>query len=273
MNLKIGAAIFSAGLLGASASATTNDSFTVTGYASFDVASGYILYGSRQNDEPCLWAYGELTVGYGEFGALGVSLWQNTDLTSRRSEVMGKMNEWDWTMFYRGGINLAKGWRFQLEAGHIWYRYHHVRLAYRAAYATMEEWAGRLSLANPYLTPYFECYYDHKVTHGKFMQGGLKRTFEFGDGFSFTPDLTLGGGDKNYNACLYPPYDGSVMGGPTFVQVASTLAYWFNEHFGVHAKIAYVTLVNDDIRSAVDKDGGTLANDFVWGSIGVDFAF
>ncbi len=273
MNLKIGAAVLSAGLFSASALAATNDSFKVTGYAAFDVSSGYILYGARMNDEPCLWSYGELTLGYGELGSLGISLWQNTDFTSRRSEALGRINEWDWTVFYRGGVDLSEDWRFQFELGHIWYKYHHIRPAYRATYATMEEWLGRFSLPNPYLTPYFEYYYDHQVTHGRFMQGGVKRTFEFADGFLFTPDLTFGGGDRNYNACLYPPYDCSVKSGPTFVQLASTIAYYFNAHFGIHARIAYVVLVNDDIRTAVDKDGGTLANDFVWGSVGMDFAF
>ena len=271
--MKIMVALLTISSLGECVLATTNDSFTVTGYGTIDVASGYILYGARSNDEPCLWSYDELSLGYGDWGALGVSLWQNTDLTSRRSDALGRMNEWDWAVFYRGGIDLAEGWRFQFEAGHIWYKYHHVHSAYRSAYATMEEWVGRFSLANQYLTPYFEYFYDHRVTHGSFMQGGLKRTLNLATDFSFTPDLTIGGGDGNYNACLYLPYDGSAKGGPTFVQLAGTLTYWFNAHFGLHAHLAYVVLVNDDIRSAIADDGGSLANDFVWGSVGMDFAF
>lgn len=263
MNLKIGTATLFAVWLSASASASTNDSIIVTGYASFDVASGYILYGSRSNDEPCLWSYGELTLGYGGVGSLGVALWQNTDLTSRRAEAMGRMNEWDWMVFYRGGIDLTEGWRLQFEVGHIWYQFHDVQPAYRAYYATMEEWGGRLVLMNPYLTPYVEYHYDHQVTRGGFVQGGLKQTFDFTDEFSFTPDLTLGGGNRNYNACLYPPYDDSIACGLTFAQFSGTFAYWFNAHFGVHARVAYVILLNDDIEQA----------DFVWGSAGVDFAF
>lgn len=237
--------------------------FLVAGSGSVDVSSGYVLYGSRSNDEPCLWTYGELTAGHETFGSLGVSLWQNTDLTSRRSKTMRRMNEWDWYAFYRGGIDLADAGRLQLEAGHIWYKFHGVRAAYRSAYATMEEWAGRLTLENPFVTPYLEYHYDHKVTKGTFILGGLRRTFDFAEGFYFTPDLTIGGGDRNYNECLYPPYDGSIASGLSFAQLTGTIGYWFNAHFGVHARVSYVTLLNDDIDQT----------DFVWGTVGVDVAF
>ena len=266
------AVLMTAGTLGAGAFAGTND-FYVTGYGSFDVSSGYVLYGARENDEPCYWTYAELGVGYANFGSVCASLWQNADMTTRRKETMRRMNEWDWAVFYRGGLDLADGWRLGVEAGHVWYKFHGIRPAYQDYYHTMEEWGGRIALENSFATPYFEYYYDHKVYEGAFMQGGLRRSFALPFGFLLTPDLTVGGGDSNYNACLYPPFDGSVAGGVTFVQLAGKLAYWFNDHFGVHAKVAFVSLANDDIRDAVDRAGGTYANDFVWGTIGVDVAF
>ena len=272
MNAGKGAAVWTAGLLSAGALAGTND-FYVTGYGSFDVSSGYVLYGARENDEPCYWTYGELNVGYGKWGSLGASLWQNTDMTTRRKDVMRRMNEWDWAAFGRSGIDLTDDWRLALEAGHVWYVYHGVRPEWRDAYKTMEEWYGRVALENPFATPYFEGYYDHQVYKGAFMLGGLRRAFDLPLGLTLTPDLTVGGGTRNYNACMYPPYDGSVAGGITYVQLAGTLAYWFNEHFGIHLKVAYVVLTDNDIRHAVDEEDGAYANDFVWGTVGVDVAF
>lgn len=266
------AALLAAAALGACASAGTND-FTVTGYGSFDVSSGYVLYGARENDEPCYWTYGELNVGYGKLGSLGVSVWQNTDMTMRRKETMRMMNEWDWGVFGRTGVDLADGWRLALEVGHEWYVYGGVKSAAVDYYHTMEEWYGRVALENPFVTPYFEYNYDHKVYEGAFMRGGLKREFQLPWGFALTPDLCVGGGDANYNACMYPPFDGSAAGGITYVQLAGTLQYWFNDRFGVHAKIAYVSLVSGDIRDAVDEYGAPYANDHVWGTIGVDVAF
>ena len=266
------AVLGAAAVIGASALAGTND-FYVTGYGSFDISSGYVLYGARENDEPCYWTYGELCVGYGKFGSLGASVWQNTDMTMRRNDVMRMMNEWDWAVFGRTGIDLADDWRLALEAGHQWYVYGGVKSDYVDVYHTMEEWFGRVALENPFVTPYFEYFYDHKVYEGAFMQGGLRHQFELPFGLLLTPDLTIGGGDANYNACMYPPFDGSVAGGITHVQLMGTLQYWFNDHFGVHARIAYVSLVNGDIRDAVDACGAPYANDHVWGTIGVDVAF
>ena len=272
MDAKVLAALGVAMSVGAGAFAGTND-FYVAGYGSFDVSSGYVLYGARSNDEPCYWTYAELIAGHRTWGAFGASLWQNTDMTTRRKETMRRMNEWDWTAFYRGGIDLSDTWRFAFEAGHVWYVYHGVRPAWRDAYKTMEEWLGRVALENPFVTPYFEYYYDHQVYEGAFMQGGLRHAFALPFDLTLTPDVTVGGGDRNYLACMYPPFDGSVSGGLSFVQVSAKLAYWFNDHFGVHAMAAFVTIANDDIRDGIDRNGAPYANDFVWGMVGVDVAF
>ena len=272
MNASRIAVALTAAAIGAGALAGTND-FYVTGYGSFDISSGYVLYGARENNEPCYWTYGELNAGYGRFGSLGASLWQNSDMTGRRKDVMRRAGEWDWAVFGRTGIDVADGWRLALEAGHQWYVYAGVKPDYVDSYHTMGEWYGRVALENPFVTPYFEYYYDHLVYEGAFMQGGLRHAFELPFGFLLTPDLTVGGGDRNYNSCMYPPFDGSVAGGITYVQVSALLQYWFNDHFGVHARIAYVSLANGDIRDAVDEYGSPYANDHVWGTIGVDVAF
>lgn len=266
------AVLGAAALFGATAPAGTND-FYVTGYGSFDISSGYVLYGARQNDEPCYWTYGEVNFGYGKLGSLGASVWQNTDMTLRRKDEMRMMNEWDWAVFGRAGIDLADNWRLALEVGHLWYAYGGVKPEYVDVYHTMEEWFGRVALENPFVTPYVDYFYDHKVYEGAFMQGGLRRRFELPFGLLLTPDLTIGGGDRNYNACMYPPFDGAVAGGITYAQLSGLLQYWFNDHFGVHARIAYVSLVSGDIRDAVDEYGAPYANDHVWGTIGVDVAF
>ena len=272
MNASRIAVFLTASALGAGALAGTND-FYVTGYGSFDISSGYVLYGARENDEPCYWTYGELSVGYGRFGSLGASLWQNSDMTGRRKDVMRRAGEWDWAVFGRTGIDFADEWRLALEVGHQWYVYGGVKPDYVDSYHTMGEWYGRIAVENPFVTPYFEYYYDHLVYKGAFMQGGLRHEFELPFGFLLTPALTIGGGDRNYNSCMYPPFDGSVAGGITYVQVSALLQYWFNEHFGVHARVAYVSLANGDIRDAVDEYGSPYANDQVWGTIGVDVAF
>lgn len=266
------AAVLAAACAGAGASAD-DDGFHVSGCGSFDVSSGYVLYGARYDDEPCGWTYGEVELGYGSWGSIGVGLWQNSDLTTRRKDEMRRMNEWDWSAFCRSGVDVADGWRCALEAGHFWYVYHGIKPVWRDAYKTSAGLYAITALENPFATPYFECYYDYRVCHGAFLQGGLRRAFDLPFGLTLTPDFTVGGGSRNYNACMYPPYDGSAGGGVSYVQLAGTLAYWFNAHFGIHLKVAYAVLTDDDVRRAVDDAGGALANDFVWGTAGVDVAF
>lgn len=46
----------------------------VSGFGSFDLSSAYVLYGGRQNKEPCYWTYGELNLNADAWGTLGVDL-------------------------------------------------------------------------------------------------------------------------------------------------------------------------------------------------------
>lgn len=261
-----------ASVLGAGAFAATDD-FYVTGYAAFDVSSGYVYYGARANDEPCAWTFAEFDVGYGNLGSIGCWLWQSSDLTGNRHNIMRRMAEWDWSVFYRGVFDLAQDWRVILEVGHLWYSYGGVKPIQRKYYHTMEEWGGRLTLENPYLTPYFEGFYDYKVYDGVFFNGGIRHRFELPFSLSLTPDLVVGGGNRNFYSCLYPPYDGSVAGGISYMQLMATLRYAISGNFGIHASLGYVSLIGGDLRDAVERAHSSVDNDFLWGMIGVDFAF
>lgn len=245
----------------------------VNAYGSFDVSSGYVLYGALMNDEPCFWTYAGAEASFDGLFSAGISLWQNSDMTCRRKDSMRRMNEWDWSAFLRTGYDIAKNWRIIGEAGHIWYKYHGLTAAASKTYATMEEIYVRAELANPFLTPYFSFRHDHRVTHGEFLEGGLKRDFTLPAGLTLTPDATVGGGTGDYLAVLYPPFDASAGSGVSYVQFALTLSYRFNDNFGVHLKGAFSALTGDDVRSAVRRDGGTYENEFLWAAAGVDWSF
>lgn len=188
---------------------------------------------------------------------------------------MRRMNEWDWSAYYRNSYALAQNWRLAGEAGHIWYKYHGLQsAAAKAAYKTMMEAYGRLELQNPYAVPHFFAAYDWQVSDGTFLTFGLKRDFQLPADVTFTPDLSVGGGDDRYLACLYPPWsEQDIKGGISYVQLSGKLAYWLNEHFGIHAQIAYAAITNDRIRSGIDADGSDYRKQFVWGTVGVDVSF
>ena len=272
---KLRSAAVSAVVMGTlvGAAAEGDDAFTLGGCASVDLASGYVLYGARENDEPCLWSYAELCAGSRRWGSLVVGVWQNSDLTARRQDVMRRVNEWDWSVAYRLGVDLCDGVRANLEAGHIWYVYGGVKGDFAASYHTMGEWCGKAALENGIATPYVECYYDHLVYNGLMLLGGLRRSFELPLGLSLLIDLSAGGGDRNYNACLYPPFDGSVPAGVTFAQLSGTLTYWFTENLGAHAKVAYAVLTDESVRQAVRELDDSYATEHLWGTVGVEVAF
>lgn len=255
------------------AESAEEEKITVNAYGSFDVSSGYVLYGALMNDEPCFWTYAEAEASFAGLFSAGISLWQNTDMTCRRKDSMRRMNEWDWAAFVRSGYDISEGWRLQGEIGHIWYKYHGLTPAASKTYATMEEIYSRAELVNPFLVPYFTFRHDHKVTHGTFIEGGIKREFELPAGLTLTPDFTVGGGTGKYLAALYPPFDASAGSGVSYAQIALVLSYRFTDNFGVHAKAAFSALTGDDARSAVRRDGGTYENEFVWGNVGMDWSF
>ena len=273
MSKQLFLAVIAAGWSAFAADGELADKISVSAYGSFDVSSGYVLYGALMNDEPCFWTYAETEASFDGLFSAGISLWQNSDMTCRRKDSMRRMNEWDWSAFLRSGYDLAEGWRIQGELGHVWYKYHGLTPAAAKTYATMGEIYLLAELQNPFLMPYITFRHDHKITHGEFFEGGLKREFELPAGFSLTPDATAGGGSRKYLAAMYPPFDSSVNSGLSYVQLALTISYRLNEHFGVHAKGAFAALADDKIRSAVRRDGGTYKNEFFWFSAGIDWSF
>jgi hypothetical protein len=248
---------------------------SVSGYGSFDISSAYVLYGARQNKEPCAWTYAELSATDDKWGGLFASLWQNTDLTCRRSAVMRRVNEWDWAAGGRAQYVFSEDWILAAEVGHIWYKYHGLHgMEAKATYKTMMEAYGRCELRNPYLTPYFFAAFDWKVTEGMFMTTGVKRDFSLPYGLTLTPDINIGGGDDRYLACLYPPWNADrVNSCLSYTQLAMKLAYRICDWAGVHATVAYSIIVNDRIRSAIGEDNSDAAKQFVWGTVGINFSF
>ncbi len=258
----------------AAAIATADAGLEVSGYGSFDVSSAYVLYGARFNKDPSYWTYGEINATADGWGGPGVALWQNTDMTCRRKDDMRRMNEWDWSAYYRYGYDISEEWQIACEVGHTWYKYHGLKSSAKSVYKTMMEAYGRLELQNPYVTPHLYAAYDWQVTDGTFATAGLKHDIELPFGITFTPDMTVGGGDNRYLACMYPPWgEPEVKGGLSYVQLSGKISYWFNCHFGIHAQAACVAITNDRIRSAIDAGGSDCRKQFVWGTVGVDVAF
>ena len=255
--------------------ATTESSdFKVTGYASIDLVSGYVYRGSVMNDEPCYWTYGELNAGYKDLFSLGTWFFQNTDMTCCRKEMFRRMNEWDFGLDARVYFELTEDWKIGCEFGHCW---SFICGATDSSLGPYEDGVnvlyGIVWLENPYVTPYFTSEYEYSTEHVGAMSGGMRHTFDLPWGFTLTPDASLGGGTAGYNAMFYPPFDGSVDTGITYVRAGAELAYWFNAHFAIRVTLDYSVLLDDTIRKGCETYGRPYKRDFLCGSIGVCVAF
>lgn len=272
LNRSLGMFSAFAGAVLLSCAAAADDAVGVNAYASFDASSAYVLYCARQNKDPCFWTFAEIDLLGGRCGTMALSLWQNTDATSRRKNTMRRMNEWDWRVAYLNVFQIAEDWTLAGEAGHIWYKYHGLRgKEVSKAFATMMELYGRVSLDNPYLTPYLFATFDHRVTEGMFVLAGIKRDFRLSQKLVFTPEITIGGGDDRYLSCLYPARKTDAAVACT--QLSGRLEYAICRNVALHASLSFSVIADDEIRGAIDEVSSDYAKQFVWGNIGVSVSF
>jgi len=105
-----------------------------------------------------------------------------------------------------------------------------------------------------------------------------EKTIVLSDEFSLTPQFVWTYRSHRYNWC-FPTGFGAYRDGSGFATVKFELDanYRITDNFGLFAKVAYCSVVDDDLRHNIDHDlhGADYgdAKDFVWGGVGVTFNF
>ena len=258
------------------------------GFGNTGVYSGYQLYGSLVNSEPTWQTYleGNLNLKFSDFdlGYLGVGLWFNSDLTSQRHQSYGRFfNEYDpnihWgKTFWFDDDNT---WGLDYRTSFVWYYYPHHEYQDHPTYGktdTTMDWNHSLALVNPYITPFIDIVHEYHEAHATLLQFGAKRAFELYDNFTLTPIVVAVWRSHRYNWC-FPTGFGAYRDGSGFATVKFELDanYRITDNFGLFAKVAYCSVVDDDLRHNIDHDlhGADYgdAKDFVWGGVGVTFNF
>jgi len=268
-----------------------DDPLPIHVYVNTGIYSGYQLYGSLVNSEPTWQTYAEAnyvlpTVGDVDLGYLGVGIWSNTDLTDKRRDGnMGRLfNEWDFNVHWGKTFWLDddKKWGLDYRTSVVWYYYPPCN--YRGGRGqctnTTVDWDHSFALLNPYLIPFIDVVHEYKISDGNLLQFGVKKPFQVNDDFSLTPSLTFVWRNSNYGWCF--PHFGL---DENFEKINSCLAtmkiqldanYKINENFGIFAKIAYCSIIDDDLRDATDACSGCdygAYKDFAWGGVGIEFMF
>ena len=259
---------------GQAASGATPFDFDAT--ATFDVTSGYLLYGALMNSGPCAQGGAEAGVSHATFGRAGVGAWANSDLTDRRRAVFGKaFNEDDFYMHWGHAFDVARDVSVNLRAMHMWYWYPDDSGRTGKGCPSKKEIYLIGSIENRYMVPYAMFTHEYQLTDGSYIELGLRRRCAITDALSITPSFSANGLSHSYMTIFPAKETGRACGGGIgCLEAMLSAEYAVTEHVSLRARLAYISLVNDELRDAVDSaHGSTYRTDFVWGAIGLAVAF
>ena len=251
-----------------------DDAVALDATATMDVTSGYLLYGALMNSQPCAQGGVEAGAAYGGLGRFGVGAWSNSDLTGRRATFGKAFNENDFYLHYGRAFEIAEDVSFNLRAMHMWYWYPHSTGRTRKGCPSKRELYLIGSFENPYVVPYCMWTHEWELTDGTYFECGLRRRCEVAEGFSFTPSVSGNWLSHGYMTIFpAPPGERSCEAGVGCLRVSLLAEYVVTAHFSIHARIDYVSLVNDELRGAVRDAKSPYMNDFAWGSVGCSYSF
>ena len=261
------------------------------GFANYGIYSGYQLYGSIVNTEPTLQGYVELNgnlpfeVGpMDDLGYLGVGLWNNSDLTGKRSaDYRRAFNEFDPNIHWGKTFwfDDEKTWGLTYRTSFVWYWYPVTSNRHPVNPITMD-WDHYFEIANPYLIPYLNVVHEYRRSDGDLLQFGVKKPFQLTDQLSVCPFVEFVWRNHNYGWCFTNNgfnFDGSPMRpGLATMKLELDATYMFTDWIGVFAKVAYCQNLDDNLRDAADDPqmgGATYGrwNEFCWGGAGVCVSF
>ena len=237
----------------------------IWGFGNYGIYSGYQLYGSLVNSEPTLQGYAEVNAQFTfdefDLGYVGVGLWLNSDLTKRRGH-----------MFYPLGRGFPNEYDPNVHFGRTFW--------FDGARHTPTTWDfdHSFALINPYVIPFIDVVREYS-NGANLLQFGLKKPIDVAEGFSLTPSITMVWRERQYNWCFPTAFGsaGKCNSGIATLKVMLDASYWFNDNFGLFAKVAYCSIIDPDLRDNIDHDlhGADYGKckDYAWGGIGVQFKF
>jgi len=243
--------------------------------ANVDLTSGYLLYGALMNSQPCVQGGVEAGASYGSLGRFGVGAWSNSDLTGRRHTFGKAFNENDFYLHYGKAFGIAENVSFNLRMMHMWYWYPHSTGRTGKGCPSKRELYLIGSLENPAVVPYAMWTHEWELTDGTYFECGLRRRCDLGGGFAVTPSFSGNWLSHGYMTIFPAPAgESACKRGVGCLRLSLLAEYAVTANFSVHARIDFVSLVNDELRGAVrDARNSPYMNDFAWGSIGCSYSF
>lgn len=265
-----------------------------------DFFSAYVWRNAVQNDDmviqPCIWA--DFT-GLDPFW-FGFSIWQNYDLTGRRSDSLRRgFTETDFNV-HVGATAWAsddESMSLELEFGHEWYDNHFVRDEAKDDLADTRELYFKAKFSNPIVDVYGQASWMYK-DFGYYEQGmhyelGLTKEIDLASVFDidkeklmFGADWNVNFGDSHYlyyllyglsnpyeeNGEIFDDFDRGPDGGIGATTLKFYLSWQITEWMALKGSLAYTGIVNGDLRQAHGAQDDE-NRDLLWGGLSLNIAF
>lgn len=247
--------------------------------ATMDFYSAYVWRGIILNDRPVWQPGASASYDAGDYGTFSASVWANFNADNRIGHTAAAgLDELDYTLGYTKDVGPVT-----LEAGHIWYTFPRWNGGCdgdsQYGRSTEEFYLGA-AYNNDIVTPYVRSYADYNIVKGFYNQIGLRKSVSLTDQLTLNGDASVGLADKNY----LDQYGDEIDPGFWDANLSVGLTYAVTDNISVGAKLAWMSLVNDDARdeindlpgATIDKagtDGNFGKPDTLWGGINLAVSF
>lgn len=246
--------------------------------ATLDLYSAYVWRGTVINDEP-VWQPGA-TISYkaADYGTFAANVWSSFDTTKREGHtVAGGLGEIDYTLSYSKDVGPVS-----LSAGHIWYTFPKLggktivdensgKTYENYGHSTREVFVNA-QYNNDIVNPFVKVNYDYALAEGFYGNVGLNKTVGLTDRLSVGSEVSLGMGDSSYSALYFRENDKALLD----FNAAVFASYALTDHVSVGARLAWMQLVDQDVKHNVeDANNGLYYQDsnLLWGGINLAVSF
>lgn len=273
--LMLAALAASMATVSASADEVTQEEANYSVTVGADIMSAYVSKGAVGDDEPVFQpdVYVEMPLGF------SFDVWANMNLTDANCQwdpdTGGKWSEFDltldWTAPIEGPVSVTVGGTYFVYPQ-----------AKGDVVVAAEEEAREIEPSTPadgsyelfvklgvdcILQPALQFYHDCQSSGDWYILGKIGHDFELTDLLSLGLGATVGFVGDDF-AERYGSDDGAAF---SHAQIDAKLGYAVTDAFEAHVKAAFSTLIDGDIRDAMDDDGYDL--DYFFGGVGCSYTF
>lgn len=251
-----------------------------------DVLSAYVCRGFVANDEAVFQPGLDVSGPYG----LGFSFWGSMNLTDNESawypDTLGKWGELNlglnWTLPLEGPVRITLGGTYFVypqdsseividdETGEIVVDADGIPRVTKAPADDNYELSIELAAEDILLSPTLTLYHDLANTDDWLVLLAIGHSLDLMDNLALNLGATVGFAGKYFIADNFGADTGSAW---SHVQLEAGLTYALSEKLSVGLTVAFNSILDSDVRDAIDAEDSHADNDFVYGGVTATYSF